>query len=271
MVTKTEELYRELLSLRVVRFDEIVKKTRAIIGATSSRRYIHHKYVRRLVEAGRLRRIRRGLYIVLSPLEKPSDHEVDKLLIASKIRNDYYLGFHTALEYYGAAHSLYNEAYVCVKAADRFDSFRYGRFLFSPVFVGDLVLGVEEKPYRGCIVRVSDKERTLIECLDRVHYAGGWEECLKSLEGLGGLDFEKLLRSLLRREGGILLRRAGYVLELLRKHSPFYEHLEDSLLDKMAAEVSGSPRYLVDGAPGTLEARWGLYVPEDFEEKLRGV
>ena len=52
MVTKTEELYRELLPLRVVRFDEIVEKAHAIVGAAQSRRYIRRKYVRRLVEAG---------------------------------------------------------------------------------------------------------------------------------------------------------------------------------------------------------------------------
>lgn len=177
--------------------------------------------------------------MVLSPLEKPEGHVADKLLIASKIRDEYYLGFHTALEYYGCAHSLYNEAYICVKVRDRFDPFQYGRFSFRPVFVEDTDIEVEDKRYQGRILRVSSKERTFLDCLDRVQYAGGWEECLKRLEGLRDLNFQKVINLVLKREKDILLRRAGYVLELLKKHSPFYEHLNDHLLNRIAERVSG--------------------------------
>jgi len=54
---------------------------------------------------------------------------------------------------------------------------------------------VEEKYYQGGKVRVSSKERTFIECINRIQYAGGWEECVKSLESLGGLNMEKLSNS----------------------------------------------------------------------------
>lgn len=269
-MTKTERLYRELIPLRAVSFDDIVEKALNIIEAAPSRSYINQKYVRRLVEDKKLQRVRRGLYLVLSPLEKPGDYVVDKSVIASKVRNEYYLGFHTALEYYGCAQSLHNMAYVCVKTNDRFDLFNYGRFFFKPVFVEETNLEVEEKFHQGHILRVSSKERTFIDCLDKVQYAGGWEECLKSLYGLGGLEFQKLIDLLLRTKKDILLRRVGYVLEFLKDHSPFYEHLEDRLLDKIAERISGSPRYL-NGEPGPFNERWNLYVPNNFEEMFKGI
>ena len=270
-MTKTEELYTQLLSLRVVRFEEIVDKARGIIGNTASRGYIYRKYVRRLVKAGKMERVRRGLYVVLSPLESPDAHVGDKFLIASKIRDEYYLGFHTALEYHGCAQSLFNEAYVCVKAGDRFDRFRYDRFYFAPVFVEDTQLGVEDRLHRGKVLRVSTKERTFIECVDRVWYAGGWEEALKSLEDLRGLDFEKLTDLLENMGKGILVRRVGYVLEFLKGRSPFYEGLEEKLLDGLAQRVSRSPHYLVRGESGPFNERWNLYIPERFEERAVGV
>jgi len=95
--------------MKVVSFNDIVKKAAGIIEATPNRRYIYRKYVKRLITSGKLQRIRKGLYIVLSPLEEQEGYVTDKLLIASKIRNKYYLGFHTALEYYGCASSFYNE------------------------------------------------------------------------------------------------------------------------------------------------------------------
>lgn len=271
MVTKTEMLYNALLPMRIASFDDIVQKASSIIGTNQSRRYIYRKYVDRLIKIGKLQTIRKGLYAVLSPFEKPEKHEIDKLLIASKIRRKHYLGFHTALEYHGCAHSLLNIAYICVQAKNRFDPFHYKRFNFRPVFVKDIASEIVEKPYYQTILKVSSKERTFIECIDRVRYAGGWEECIKSLEDLGGLDFEKLLDFTLTQERRSLHRRIGYVLELLRNRSPFYEHLNDTLLNKIMEQTKGSPRYLIRGEKGPLNKRWNLYIPEDFEEKLRGI
>jgi len=271
MVTKIEALYRALLRMKVVSFDDIVEQASRIIDAGPDRRYIYRKYVNRLVGSGKLERIRKGLYIVLSPLEEPKKHTINKLLIASKIREEYYLGFHTALEYYGCASSFYNEACTCVKAKDRFDPFQYKRFRFRPVFVKNVTLQVEKKHYKGSFIRISSKERTFVECIDKVQYAGGWEECIKSLEGLGGLNIKKLLNLLHNYKSGILLRRVGYVLELLRKRSPFYEHIDDRLLNDIKEQIKGPPRYLIRGEKGPLNRRWKLYVPESFEEKLRGI
>jgi len=271
MVTKVEALYSALLPMRVVDFNDIIEKASSIVKVAPNRRYIYRKYVNKLIEKGKLQRIRKGLYLVLSPIEDPEKHAVDKLLIASKIRAEYYLGFHTALEYYGTASSIYNEAYVCVKPNDRFNPFQYKRFRFKPVFVEDATFHVEEKHYQNSIIRVSSKERTLIECIDRVEYTGGWEECVKSLQGLGGLNLEKLLTLLHKHKSGNLYRRSGYVLEILKQRSPFYEHVDDQLLNEIQSHVKGPPRYLINRKKGVLQRRWKLYIPEDFEEKLRGI
>ena len=125
--------------MKVVSFDDIVKSASKMITGSVNRKYIYRKYVKRLVETGKLQPIRKGLYAVLNPLEKSEKHETDKLLIASKIRKQYYIGFHTALEYYGSAYSVFNDAYISVQAKDRFDPFSYGRFKFKPVFTKDII------------------------------------------------------------------------------------------------------------------------------------
>jgi predicted transcriptional regulator of viral defense system len=266
---KTEALYTLLLPMRIVSFDDIVQSTSKIAAASANRRYIYRKYVTRLIEKGKLKPIRKGLYAVLSPLEQPEKHETDKLLIASKIRKDYYLGYHTALEYYGSAYSPFHEAYVCVNPKDRFDQFHYARFTFTPVFTQDTGSHISEKPYGPSSIRVSSKERTFIECLDRVAYAGGWEECIKSLAELGGIDFAKLITLTLHRKKQILLREVGYFLEYFRSTSPFYEHVRQDRLETLSTRVQGSPQYLIRGEPGDLHARWRLYIPEDLEEQLK--
>ena len=271
MRRKTEELYRNLLPKRIVTFDDIVQSASSIIGPSAERRYIYRKYVTKLIETGKMQPIRKSLYAVLSPLEKPEKHETDKFLIASKIRVDYYLGYHTVLEYYGSAYSAFNEAYVCVQPQKRFDSFNYGRFVFKPVFTKDTTSQITEKPYGQALIKVSTKERTFIECLDRVEYAGGWEECIKSLAELGGVDLEKVITLTIQKGKQNLTRETGYFLELLRDTSTFYEHLNNDLLEKLKKQVKGSPQYLTRGEPGKLNKRWRLYIPEVFEDKLKGI
>ncbi len=271
MTTKIEKLYSSLLVRKVVSYDDIMESARKIIGDNVDRKYVYRKYIDKLIDNGKLKRVRRGLYVVLSPVEEIKGHVADKFLIGSKVRERYFFGFHTALTFYGCAYSVYNEVYICVTEQDRFDPFEFQGVRFRPVFVKDVNTGVEEKMYGKDILQVSSKERTFIDCVDRVDYAGGWEECLKSLAGLGGLDFEKMLRLLDGYEKKILYRRVGYILELLKKHSLFFEHLDEEVLDKLGEQVTETPRYLINGTSGSLHKRWNLYVPDDFEEVMRGI
>jgi len=271
MPKKTETLYNTLLPLKVITFNDIIQLSSQIIQYPVNRRYIYQKYIKRLVETEKLQQIRKGLYIVLSPLEKPDKYEPDKLLIASKIRKQYYIGFHTALEFYGCAYSNFNEAYICIQSSNRFNPFNYQQLSFKPVFVKDVNSQIIEKTYLQTTLRVSSKERTFIECIDRIQYAGGWEECIKSLDSLSGIDFEKLINLTLHQKKENLSRRVGYVLELLQKNSPFYEHINPNTIDKLRARTKNQPQYLIRGTKGTLNKSWNLYVPENFEEKLRGI
>lgn len=270
MVSKTEKIYLELLSLKVVTFDEVVAAVEKIIGPRDPR-YIHLKYVKRLSQEGKLQRIRRGLYAVIPPLVDKEKYVPDKFLIASKLRNDYYLGYHTALEFYGSAYSHFNEVYIAIKKKGRFDPFQYKNLKFKPVFVQDTNSGVEEKEYLGHSIRVSSKERTFIDSLDRVEYAGGWEESLKSLQGLGGLNFDNLFKILLSYNNEFLIRKVGFVLNILRDTSVFYEHFSDKMLNRLHERIGKSPRYLTGEGPFVYDQRWRLYVPKNFGYKLRGI
>lgn len=270
MAQKLEKVYKELLPLKVVTFDEIVDIVREITQTKKSH-YIYRNYVKKLVDEEKLERIRKGLYAVLSPLETPETYVPDKFLIASKIRADYYLGYHTALEFYGSAYSHFNEVYIAIKEKNRFDPFQYKNLRFKPIFVKDTSLNIEEKEYLGHKIKVSSKERTFIDCLDRVRYAGGWEESLKSLQGLGGLDFKALTKTLSNYNNDLLFRKSGFTLALLRNTSVFYEHFSDKALNQLHKMIGPKPRYLTKEKPFKYNERWHLYVPERFEEKLRGI
>lgn len=271
LVTKIEALYNTLLAMKVVTFNDIVQKATTNVNVPPNREYINQKYVTKLIKNHKLQRIRKGLYLVLSPLEKTETYIPDKLLIAARIKQQYYLGYHTALEYYGCAQSLWNEAYICIKPKNRFDPFKYKHLSFKPVFTNDTTTEIHQSLYLNIAIKVSSKERTLMECLTKIQYAGGWEETIKSLEGLGGVNQERLLNLLSKQKSQMAIKRTGYVLELLKNRSQFYEHIEDQTLAEIQELVTEPAQYLIYGERGALHKKWKLYVPEGFEDKLRGI
>ena len=268
-MSKTDALYNEILRRKVVSFEEILDLAEKILKQKHERSYINNIYVQNLLNSNRIERIRRGLYAAVPPTENTPI--VDKLLIASKIRENYYLGFHTALEYHGCAYSHHTESHICIKPEDRFNPFDFHQHHFKPVFVDDVTTEILVKQHKGSTIKVSSKERTFIECLDRIENAGGWEETLKSLENMGGLNFEKIKKLVTAKGKQILIRKTGYILELLKERSVFYEHLPIEVLEAMEKHVHGQPQYLIRGTRGSANKRWMLYIPERFEEKMRGI
>ena len=58
-------------------------------------------------KAGRVVRVRRGLYAVIPPGADPDSYPVDPFLVAAKLTPDAVLSHHTALEFHGKAYSVY--------------------------------------------------------------------------------------------------------------------------------------------------------------------
>jgi len=264
-----DELYHQLAQDRVVTLQDITQITENILGRTLNTSYVYQKYVHSLQRRGYIHRIRRNLYAVKQPGQ--TQPTADRYLIASKIREKYYLGYHTALEFHGTAYSIWNTTYICVNPGDRFDEFTHMNQTYRPVLVEDTETDIETHNHLGHQICVCSKERLFVECLDHPEYAGGWEETLKSLQSLPGLDFSHLTDYALNRDKQVLTRKVGWALEKLREESIFYQHLTDEPLNRLTANLTPLKMYLQRGTPGELNLKWRLYVPKQVEEATRGI
>ena len=264
-----DELVERISVKQVVTTSEIVAYVTEILGSEQENGYVYKKFIYRLLKKKYLKRIRRNLYQVTTPGNR--DRVVDRFSVASQIRLRYYIGFHAALEFYGVAYSYQNRVLIGVNPRDRFDEFSYQNTVYAPFLTKDVETGVMVQSHLGGDVRVCSKERLFIECVQYPDNVGGWEEVLKSLQGLRGIEFDVLLDYLVQVDNQSLLRRVGLVLELLREESLYYRHLEDSIIEEIQKRVQGGERYLKNGKSGTLNTKWKLYVSNDFEQYLRGV
>lgn len=272
-MNKTERLYAFTLRRRVVTSGELAEWAREELG--KDYKYLYTKYITRLLAQGKLVRVTRGMYAArnlfpTSPYDHP-DAPPNKYLVGSKLRERYYLGYHTALELHGCAYSAFHETHVVTLEDDRFRSFVHGSDAFRNVVSKDVDTEVVEVRVLETKVRVSSASRTFVECIRKWPLCGGLEEVLKSLDGLEGVSPEGLEASIGIYDYDILRRSVGFFLELMMRESPYYSHVPRGYIESLRQTVGKAPAYLVRGEGAVLDQRWNLYVPDHLDELIAGV
>lgn len=213
---------------------------------------------------GRIGRIKDGLYFAVRPGQSANNTSVDPYLLASKLAPDAVLAYHTALDLLGFGHSVFNAYYYF---SDRFrPALRFQGGHFRAIVTPEKLqrksktnFGTENVERLGIKLRVTGKERTLVEALERPQNCGGFEEMYRSLEKIPYLQPDIILQYLELREQKNLYARVGFFLEQHR--SEF--HVEESFLKRLARNVPVQPVYWVpDRKTGILAKPWNLIVPE---------
>jgi predicted transcriptional regulator of viral defense system len=108
------------------------------------------------------------------------------------------------------------------------------------------------------------KERTLVECLEKPHNCGGFEEMYRSLEKIPFVQPTTLLSYLDLREQKNLFARVGFFLE---QHRDDF-HVEESLLHQLKTNIPRQPVYWSQNRRGgVLIKQWNLIVPESVRDR----
>lgn len=217
------------------------------------------------VRAGHLLKLRRGLYAVVPPGSSPGTCFVDPYLVASRLAGDAVLGYHTALELYGKAHSTFQEFYFLTGTAVRGFAFRGQRFR-SVVFPRKLVrrdcerFGVEIRDRAGLDVAVTGLERTLVDLLDRPAFGGGVEETWRSLEAVEFFDLDVVIEYALLLGSATTIAKVGFFLESHRETLM----VQDRHLARLHPRRPRQPHYFAPRmqGKGRLVSEWNLVVPE---------
>ena len=128
---------------------------------------------------------------------------------------------------------------------------------FELVFIKpERMFGVELLGEPGLRVRVTDRERTVIDMLDRSDLCGGVPAAAAALlAAWPTLDVGRLTEHLVRFEGGTVPRRLGYLAERLGLLPP-----DDPVLPTWRGLIGAGYSLLERGgaATGPFVRRWGL-------------
>lgn len=259
-IMKYREFFMEHPVFTLDEFRNFVKNKCVKSGYNSLKYYINK---------GTVQIIKRGLYYVVPEGRSPDKFKPSSILIASRLSEKSVLGFHTALDVMGYGHSVFHRFFYYASKRKRKFNFKEDKFICvkTPESLKKknlAFLGVNEEYFQNLTIKFTNRERTLVDCLDRPDYGGGIEEIYRSVEKYSYLKFEELLKYLYARSKKILFAKVGFFLEQHKKQ--FY--VEQNFLDKLHKEQPSSVVYFnPKRKEGKLVKSWNLVVPENVIKK----
>lgn len=177
-----------------------------------------YRLLSRLTERRWLQRIERGKYLIL-PFEAGREGEwtEHEFIIASYLIEPYYIGFRSALKYYGYTEQISRTVFIAstrrkLKPELDISGVTY-RFIYMShrKFFGAIAVTID-----GYRVNISEREKTIVDCLSRLEYCGGVAEVAKALYyGHDEIDFLKTARYALQNGNRAACQRLGFLIETL--------------------------------------------------------
>ncbi len=209
--------------------------------------------LKRAMDRREIRRLAPGLYCAVNAYT--GEPVVDKFEIGTALRPDGYCAYSTALEYHGlAGNSTYDEVQMIAGRQTGpvvIDGVSYRTFVCS------YSEGVIETRWKAPI-RVTDKERTIVDCLDRMELCGGLQEVFSALSRVRYADEDKLLKYLEGYGCKFLYKKAGYLMSVL---SPSYISKDFIGLCRERSSSRADDIRPTKGIPFIFSKEWNLYVP----------
>lgn len=234
----------ELHKLRIFQLKDVEK----LAGNRSTAKDLLQNYKKQQL----ISQVRRDLYVVTDLATKTS--LATKFEIAGKITPTSYLSYQSALEYHGLAHQVFYN--VWVSSESRFNTFGFEGITFQQC---------DSKSMAGVIranansfIKVTNLERTVIDCIDKIERCGGIEELIQNFSLITFLDEELLLDYLDDYGKQFLYQKAGFLLEYFRQEVK----LSDRFFETCKQKIGDSTRYLTDPSESSSYFKqWKLCAP----------
>jgi len=212
----------------------------------------------RLEKKGWIERIGKGKYMIIPLGAEKGKYTLHEFIIGSMLAEPYCISYWSALHHHGLTEQIPNTVFI--QTTSRRKNQRQEIFGVDYRIVRvkeEKLFGVEKAWMDGTQIHITDREKTIIDCLDKPQYCGGVVEVAKALNNVK--PDVKRLRSYAERIGNsAVLRRLGYLtdiigidLQLPKVETRNYLYLDPTMPKK-----------------GTKNARWRLIV--NLDESILG-
>jgi predicted transcriptional regulator of viral defense system len=219
--------------------------------------------LKRMADEGLLMRVRDGVYYIIPYEQDAVAFLPDWHLLAEPLTGqDYYIGYYSAMQIHQLITQPSLKEQIVVSRQIKPSETVIKGVKFQLIYHNSKHFFGYKKVWADSFHRVfcSDLEKTLVDCLGKPDYAGGTVEVAKAIfMSKSKINFENLLQYALQFDSQAVIKRLGYLLELLK--------IETSIIEVLQKKRTASISLLDTEAPkqGKILSRWNICQNVDVE------
>jgi len=207
--------------MKIYKYLKELEKIGRIFSLKDAYRIIHveknsFRYILRVLkEKGLIKSIEKGKYLLIPRHEDEREYTPNKFIIASAIVHPYAISYGSAFHHYGLTGQIPEVVYIQTTSWKRWLKFEKFGAKYQIVTLKEYkFFGIRKEWIEDTQVDITDKEKTIVDCLDKPLYCGGIVEVAKGLKN-GKFDKDKLVDYAKNIGDSCAIRRLGYICEIL--------------------------------------------------------
>jgi len=231
------------------------REAQEILGSDCS---VARVVISRLEKRGWIERIEKGKYMIIPLGAEKGKYTLHEFLIASMLVSPYAIAYWSALNHYGLTEQIPTTVFIQTTARKKKQKLNIFGVEYQIIRIAEKkFFGLKKEWIEETQVCITDREKTIVDCLDKPQHCGGVIEAAKALKSRR-YDTEKLSTYAERIGNSGVIRRLGYLSETL------------GIDIKLPDIKSRNYLYLDPTMPkqGRKNARWRLIV--NLDEKAVG-
>jgi len=172
-------------------------------------------FLLRLEKRGIIERIEKGKYLIIPLGAEKEKYTLHEFVIGSTLIEPYSIAYWSALNYYGLTEQIPTTVFLQTTARKKNQDIKVFGVKYQIVKIKkEKLFGIRKEWIEETQINITDKEKTIIDCLDKPQHCGGIIEVAKALKN-NKFNRKKLenYAQLIGNSG--VIRRLGYLCELL--------------------------------------------------------
>lgn len=170
----------------------------------------------RLEKKGWIERIEKGKYIIVPLGAEKGKYTLSEFVIGSMLVNPHAIAYWSALHYYGLTEQIPSTVFIQTTARKKNQNIKILGINYRFVRIKETkFFGIRKEWVEETQVNITNREKTIVDCLDKSRYCGGIVEVAKALKN-GNFDRDKLKIYANKIGNSGVIRRLGFLSELLK-------------------------------------------------------
>lgn len=172
------------------------------------------KMLFRMEKRGWIERIEKGKYLIIPLDAQKGKYTLNEFVIGSLLVNPNCIAYWSALNYYGFTEQIPGTVFIQTTSRKKRQDIEIFGVRYRIVRLkNEKFFGMRKEWIEGTQINITEKEKTLVDCLDKPHFCGGVIEVAKGLN-IRDFDNKKLVRYARQLKNTGVIRRLGYFNEL---------------------------------------------------------